>query len=676
MLETLQLNPEQLKAAKALKGYNLVIASAGTGKTSTIVGRILYLLDNGIKPEEILLLTFTNKASNEMIARVAKYSQSSSKIEAGTFHAVAYRYLKEHYPNLSLKQPKELKKLLESIVDTKNALTDDDKKPYTSQHLYALYSLYTNALKQEDFSAWLSHKNPEHTPYAAFYENILDEFENTKKKHNYIDYNDLLLLFKQAMLERPSPYKEVLCDEFQDTNPLQESILDAINPPSLFCVGDYDQSIYAFNGADISIISNFTQKYKNAQVFTLTKNYRSSKEILDLANQVIQRNERIYPKNLEVVKSGRFNKPTLLNYNDNIAQCQDIAKRIVMRKNFKEVAVIFRNNASADQLEAALRSHNVPSKRKGSASFFESKEVALALDICALIFNPKDIMAAIHILSCISDIGSNTAKDIHEALMLLGNGDLKLALTHPSKEAKIYTKKKEITSMGLFEEIFALENSSRFNSVIDKAFYSHPVLMHPKISLNGAKMLSDFFILYTKAPIHSPSALIKHILESAFFQTFKTRLLKERSKNKDGSYNEFKKLQAQKRFNEKMDLLSSLAKNYQNLGRFLNGTLIGSNEATQGEGVNLLSVHASKGLEFKDVYIIDLMEGRFPNHKLMNTGGGIEEERRLFYVAITRAKENLWLSYAKNELRENAKPKEHKPSVFLYEAGLLKPDLK
>ncbi|GHQ92746.1 ATP-dependent helicase [Helicobacter pylori] len=676
MLETLQLNPEQLKAAKALKGYNLVIASAGTGKTSTIVGRILYLLDNGIRPEEILLLTFTNKASNEMIARVAKYSKSSSKIEAGTFHAVAYRYLKEHYPNLSLKQPKELKKLLESIVDTKNTLTDDDKKPYTSQHLYALYSLYTNALKQEDFSTWLSHKNPEHTPYAAFYENILDEFENTKKKHNYIDYNDLLLLFKQAMLERPSPYKEVLCDEFQDTNPLQESILDAINPPSLFCVGDYDQSIYAFNGADISIISNFTQKYKNAQVFTLTKNYRSSKEILDLANQVIQHNERIYPKNLEVVKSGHFNKPALLNYNDNIAQCQDIAKRIVMRKNFKEVAVIFRNNASADQLEAALRSHNVPSKRKGSASFFESKEVALALDICALIFNPKDIMAAIHVLSHISDIGSNTAKDIHEALMLLGNGDLKLALTHPSKEAKIYTKKKEITSMGLFEEIFALENSSRFNGVIDKAFHSHPVLMHPKISLNGAKMLSDFFILYTKAPTHSPSALIKHILESAFFQTFKTRLLKERSKNKDGSYNEFKKLQAQKRFNEKMDLLSSLAKNYQNLGRFLNGTLIGSSEATQGEGVNLLSVHASKGLEFKDVYIIDLMEGRFPNHKLMNTGGGIEEERRLFYVAITRAKENLWLSYAKNELRENAKPKEHKPSVFLYEAGLLKPDLK
>ncbi len=676
MLETLQLNPEQLKAAKALKGYNLVIASAGTGKTSTIVGRILYLLDNGIKPEEILLLTFTNKASNEMIARVAKYSKSSSKIEAGTFHAVAYRYLKEHYPNLSLKQPKELKKLLESIVDTKNALTDDDKKPYTSQHLYALYSLYTNALKQEDFSTWLSNKNPEHTPYAAFYENILDEFENTKKKHNYIDYNDLLLLFKQAMLERPSPYKEVLCDEFQDTNPLQESILDAINPPSLFCVGDYDQSIYAFNGADISIISNFTQKYKNAQVFTLTKNYRSSKEILDLANQVIQHNERIYPKNLEVVKSGHFNKPALLNYNDNIAQCQDIAKRIVMRKNFKEVAVIFRNNASADQLEAALRSHNVPSKRKGSASFFESKEVALALDICALIFNPKDIMAAIHVLSHISDIGSNTAKDIHEALMLLGNGDLKLALIQPDKEAKIYTKKKEITSMGLFEEIFALENSSRFNSIIDKAFHSHPVLMHPKISLNGAKMLSDFFILYTKAPTHSPSALIKHILESAFFQAFKTRLLKERSKNKDGSYNEFKKLQAQKRFNEKMDLLSSLAKNYQNLGRFLNGTLIGSSEATQGEGVNLLSVHASKGLEFKDVYIIDLMEGRFPNYKLMNTGGGIEEERRLFYVAITRAKENLWLSYAKNELRENAKPKEHKPSVFLYEAGLLKPDLK
>ncbi|WP_104748791.1 ATP-dependent helicase [Helicobacter cetorum] len=675
MLETLNLNPEQNKAATATMGHNLIIASAGTGKTSTIVGRILHLLNHGIKPEEILLLTFTNKASNEMIERVAKYSKLSSKIEAGTFHAVAYRYLKEHYPNLSLKQPRELRKLLESIVDTKNFI-DDDKKPYTTQHLYALYSLYTNALKEEDFSTWLTSKNPEHTQYSIFYENILEEFENTKKKHNYIDYNDLLLLFKKAMLEKGSPYKEVLCDEFQDTNPLQESILDAINPPSLFCVGDYDQSIYAFNGADISIISNFTQKYKNAQVFTLTKNYRSSKEILDLANKVIQHNERIYPKNLEVVKSGSFSKPTLLNYNDNITQCQDIAKRIVMRKNFKEVAVIFRNNASADLIEASLRTLGVPSKRKGSTSFFESKEIALVLDICTLIFNPKDIMAAIHILSYVSDVGPNIAKDIYEALMLLGDGDLKLGLTSPNKEVKIYSKKKEITSMGLFEEIFALENSSRFNGVISKAFFSHPVFMHPKISMNGAKMLSDFFTLYVCAPTHSPISLIKHITTSTFFQTFKTRLLKERSKNKDGSNNEFKHLQAQKRFNEKMELLSSLAKNYQNLGRFLNGTLLGANEASQGNGVNLLSVHASKGLEFKDVYIIDLMEGRFPNHKLMNTGGGVEEERRLFYVAVTRAKENLWLSYAKSELRDNAKNKEYEPSMFLYEAGLLKKKVK
>ncbi|WP_104714285.1 ATP-dependent helicase [Helicobacter cetorum] len=673
MLETLNLNPEQNKAAQATMGHNLIIASAGTGKTSTIVGRILHLLNHGIKPEEILLLTFTNKASSEMIERVAKYSKLSSKIEAGTFHAVAYRYLKEHYPNLSLKQPRELRKLLESIVDTKNFI-DDEQKPYTTQHLYALYSLYTNALKEEDFSAWLTQKNPEHAKHSIFYENILEEFENTKKKHNYIDYNDLLLLFKKAMLEKGSPYKEVLCDEFQDTNPLQESILDAINAPSLFCVGDYDQSIYAFNGADISIISNFTQKYKNAQVFTLTKNYRSSKEILDLANKVIQHNKRIYPKNLEVVKSGSFSKPTLLNYNDNITQCQDIAKRIVVRKNFKEVAVIFRNNASADQVEAALRAQGVPSKRKGSTSFFESKEIALVLDICTLIFNPKDIMAAIHILSYVSDVGANIAKDIYEALILLGNGDLKLGLTSPNKEAKIYSKKKEITSMGLFEEIFALENSSRFNGVISKTFHSHPVFMHPKISMNGAKMLSDFFTLYANISHQSPASLIQNITTSEFFKVCKARLLKERSKNKDGSNNEFKHLQAQKRFNEKIELLGSLAKNYHDLGRFLNGMLLGSNEATQGEGVNLLSVHASKGLEFKDVYIIDLMEGRFPNHKLMHTGGGVAEERRLFYVAVTRAKENLWLSYAKSELRDNAKNKEYEPSMFLYEAGLLRKD--
>lgn len=157
------------------------------------------------------------------------------------------------------------------------------------------------------------------------------------------------------------------------------------------------------------------------------------------------------------------------------------------------------------------------SKRKGSVSFFEFKEVVLVLDICVLLFNFKDIMVVIYVLSYISDIGFNIVKDIYEVLMFLGNGDFKLVLIYLSKEVKIYIKKKEITFMGFFEEIFVLENSLRFNSVIDKVFYLYLVLMYFKILFNGVKMLSDFFIFYIKVFIYFFSVLIKYILESVFF---------------------------------------------------------------------------------------------------------------------------------------------------------------
>lgn len=370
------LNAQQKEASEAPCGHNLIIASAGTGKTSTIVGRISHLLQNGITPNEILLLTFTNKAAQEMLARLAMKFDSKiiQQIEAGTFHAVAYRYLKSK-ESVILKQPKELKVLFKSLYDKRIFLNASCVSPYGANYLYDLFSLYFNATINEDFKSWLERKNSEQLQYVEIYLDVWEEFKALKNEYHYVDYNDLLLHYKNAIEKSQSPYKEVLVDEYQDTNPLQDSILQALNPPSIFCVGDYDQSIYAFNGADISIIGSFKERYKDGRIFSLTKNYRSTEPILNLANRVIEKNPRIYPKKLEVVKMQNFGTPTLLVYEELFAQYSGIANKIKLsNRPFSEIAVIFRNNSSADGIEACLREIGIPSKRKGSVSFLIPKK--------------------------------------------------------------------------------------------------------------------------------------------------------------------------------------------------------------------------------------------------------------------------------------------------------------
>ncbi|RDU66928.1 ATP-dependent helicase [Helicobacter equorum] len=666
-----RLNQEQYRAATAKQGYNLIIASAGTGKTSTIVGRIAFLLQNGVHPKEILLLTFTNKASQEMIERVGRFfgAKVAGEIESGTFHAVAYRYLKEHL-HISLKQPKELKILLKSLFEKRVFSDRSSASVYTSQYLYDSYSLYLNSGSTLSFGEWICRKIPAQAPYIKIYEDVLAEFDELKRYHNYADYNDLLLLFRDEITRNVLEFAEVLCDEYQDTNPLQDSILQALNPKSLFCVGDYDQSIYAFNGADIGIIGNFTTKYPNAQVFALSKNYRSSEKILSLADRLIKHNPRIYPKSLEVIKEGTFASPKLLGFEELFAQYQGIAKHIAL-SNYKheDIAIIFRNNASADGLEACLRELGISCKRKGSTSFFDSKEVSIVLDICAIATYPRDMMAYIHILGYGKGIGNAMAKDIYESLLRLGNGVALRGLFSPDLLVRPYEQKAKNTELGLFDDFFALQAQNRFDEHLSKQFASHPILEHPKLTLKGAQFLDTFFAMLSEIhDITSPKDCIARIAHSQFFKDIAYHLAQTRAKNKDGSIDSERLQKALDNIERKVSLLRDLACNYKEMGKFLNAMVLGSSEANEGSGVNLLSVHASKGLEFRDVYIVDLMDGRFPNVKLMNKGGSLEEERRLLYVAITRAKENLVLSYAK---RDALKGIDYEPSRFLYETKLL-----
>jgi DNA helicase-2/ATP-dependent DNA helicase PcrA len=663
------LNEQQFNSATADMGHNLIIASAGTGKTSTIVGRIAYLLESGINPDEILLLTFTNKASLEMKMRVGSFFSNTNEIEAGTFHAVSYRWLKKLKKNITLKSPSDLKILFKSIYE-KRQFHHIDGEPYQSNYLFDIYSLFLNS-NTDDFTNWLTKKNPAQEEFCTIYEGIFEEYEEMKKQYKIVDFNSLLIMMINELKNGcKNPYKEILVDEYQDTNPLQNKFINAVDNGSLFCVGDYDQSIYAFNGADISIISSFDKRYKDANIFTLTKNYRSYAEILDLANRVIQYNPRIYPKQIEVTRGkGKIN-PKLLVYEDTNKQYKDIASKIYTSSTNKdEIAVLFRNNSSADGIELYLRELGVTTKRKGGVGFFDTKEIKITLNILTFLHNPKDIMSFIHIFEYAKGVGSAIANDIYEAAKILGNGDIKKGFLAPDLSQKVFIQNKKSVQLGLFDDFMILGNVLKFKDLgFEEKFLKNPILKHPKLTKEGGEFLYNFY-KYLKHITHfkNPSAIFEETLKSQIFEHIVNNLAKNRSKNKATNTLDKDKFDKNKiKIINRVKLLRNLIKNYNSLERFLNAMVLGSNEFTEGNGVNLLSVHASKGLEFKEVYIIDLMQGRFPNTKLASSAGGIEEERRLFYVAVTRAKDILYLSMAKKDL---IKKLEFEPSQFLSEAG-------
>ena len=665
------LNKEQLCAATAPLGHNLIIASAGTGKTSTIVGRIGHLLHTGVEPSSILLLTFTNKAAGEMIARLQRYFPAKvvNKIESGTFHAVSYRWLKEIYPNLALKQPSELKTLFRSIYEKRNfERMNLSMQPFSATFLYEQYSLYQNA-SLESFDVWFLEKYPEHACVMDVYLDITHAFEKEKQEYGFASFNDLLLHINRYLSEHTIPFTEVLVDEYQDTNTLQSALIDTLKPKSLFCVGDYDQSIYAFNGANIENIATYAKRYPNAKVFTLKTNYRSTAPILSLANKVIERNERIYPKKLEVGRQVKAHPPRLLMYNDLFEQYQSIAQGIKhTHVPNDQIAVIFRNNSSADGVEASLREYGIPCKRKGGTSFFDAKEIKFLLDLMSLLVNPKDMMAFIHLFEYARGVGSALAKEFFQCFLHFGEGRFMHGVLDPKVHDLPKLNPHKNRQLGLFDDDNEIGSAARFKQMnLEPALYNHPLLKHPKLTNDGVTFFKAFYALMGEVHrLEKPADILKKAIDSTLYREIVELLSVQRGRLKSGEIDEEKRKQAKERIERKARLLLDLSRQYKELRRFVNAMVLGGNELSEGEGVNLLTVHASKGLEFPEVYVIDLVDGRFPNRKMMSS---IEEERRLFYVAVTRAKDKLYLSLAKFD---RVKKIDYKPSQFLHEAGLVK----
>jgi DNA helicase-2/ATP-dependent DNA helicase PcrA len=662
------LNAEQLAAATAPLGHNLIIAGAGAGKTSAIVGRIAHLLNAKIAPEEILLLTFTNKAAAEMIARIARAfgQKTAESVMAGTFHSVGYKWLKSIGKNIVLKRPSEMKTLFKAAYDRYASASFGAEGILSYSALFDYRNLFENR-DAKDFGEWLATKNPAHKANAALYERMFDEFEALKTELGFVGFNDLLIQMRRALQEGvKNPYREALVDEYQDTNPLQNAVLEAIDPPSLFCVGDYDQSIYAFNGADIAIISEFEKRYKNAKIWTLTKNYRSSALILSLANRVIAHNRRVYAKTLEAIKDKAAPPPELLAYGELYEQYRAIASKIAASRKVKnEIAVLFRNNSSADGIEAALRELGLPCRRRGGVSFFDSREIKATLNLITLVTNPRDLLAFVHIMEYASGVGSHGAKELFDACVKLGGGDFLVGFLKPGP-----TNAPSAKEAGLFE-FESVQSSGIDKEPPLRGFANHPALTYRRLNDDATKFLSAFWeTLGDLASTRSPDKQTRIIIASPLFDMIANRLARLRAA-KNGVFNETIFNDAKERIFEKARTLQELSVRYQTSEKFINATALNGGETSEGSGVNLLSVHASKGLEFDEVFVIDLMDGRFPNRRLMSRGGDIEEERRLFYVAVTRARENLFLSFA---ARDAYRKIDYAPSPFLYEAGLAKPN--
>jgi len=397
--------------------------------------------------------------------------------------------------------------------------------------------------------------------------------------------------------------------------------------------------------------------------------------ILSLATKVIEHNDRIYPKKLEVTRNAQAQSPKLLTYDELFDQYHAMAAQIRDSQTPREeIAVIFRNNSSADGIEVGLRELGIACKRKGGTSFFDSREVKAVLDLYTLLINESDMMAFIHLFEFARGISSAMAKEMYLALKTLGHSSIFYGLYAP--DASIHNpfeKRKVSHQLGLFDEFLELGAVGKFARLgFEEKFMKNQILKHPKLTKEGAIFLHDFYLLYRDLKgVKQPRTIVKKIAESSLYKYISDTLASKRAMLKDGSIDEKQKTEALSRIARKMVLLEELSKPYSEHERFLNAMILGSSDLTQGEGVNLLSVHASKGLEYKEVYVVDLMDGRFPNRKLMQRGGSLDEERRLFYVAVTRAKDILYLSFAKYD---KIKKTNFLPSQFLYEAGLVPKD--
>ena len=610
-----ELNEEQLAIINNLKGPMLVIAGAGSGKTRVIIYSVAKLLLTKVRPSEIMLVTFTNKAANEMIRRVEKLLGKRPKgIWAGTFHSIANRFIRMYAKTLGLKtnytimDVTDSKTLMKLSIERANVKEIGERFPTSGMTKNILsYSINCNKSIQ-DVILWKYNQfdNEKVTEKIA---EVLKIYEKKKAEDNLVDFDDLLVYWNKLLDNRSiaqliaKRIKFVLVDEYQDTNYIQDEIIRKIviqNPEqNVMAVGDDAQSIYAFRGANFQNILNFEKKYKNCKRYSITYNYRSVPEILDLANNSIEHNKKQFKKEMKATRSAGL-KPFQLNLGDDEDQAKFISNNILKLReegyNLEEMAVLYRAGHHSVKIELELQAKNIPYEVRSGVSFFEKAHIKDILVHLRIIENPYDEIAWSRIFAIIQGLGKTSA----------------------SKVLNVILKSDEPLKIILENEFFKLRmKNTRIPNIGKKNLVSH------------VSKISKF----TRED--NPSEVIREIV----------KIINDFIKSKYPDWED--------RI-EDLHQLSIYAQNYPTIWKFidiLSLNLSNLESKTVRSGVRdeeekpliLSTIHRAKGLEWRVVFIPMLCEDSFPSSRVKNDHESIEEERRVFYVAITRAKDQLYL---------------------------------
>ncbi len=603
-----ELNPKQKEAVEQTEGPCLVIAGAGSGKTKVLTYKIAYLMqEKGIKPWNILAITFTNKAASEMRERVEKLvGNATQDMWLGTFHSICVRILRKHIDRIGFENSFTIFDTSDQKTLVKNCLKDleIDTKLFTEKSILTEISNAKNEMKTPE--EYLLKNEADYR--KSIMGKVYQLYQKRLKENNAIDFDDIInftieiLKNNQDIREYYSDkFKYILVDEYQDTNKSQFTLISLLAKTNgnITAVGDNDQSIYSFRGANIENILNFENDFKGTKIIKLEQNYRCTSNILRTANAVIKHNEAKYKKELWTEnEEGAI--PEIYCGDDEYHEGSYIVEKINHLKReeyFKnsDFAILYRMNTQSRAIEDILRRENIPYKIIGGLKFYERKEIKDTIAYLRLIENSADNLSFLRV--------------INEPKRGIGK-----------------------TSIEKIQAIAQENNISMYETIKNAEKY------FPKIVGNVQQFISTIEEL--KAQEISVSELIKEVLnKTGYMQSLKDEKTIEAETRIDNIEEfltvaiEFEKESADKSLNE-----------------FLNSISLSSdtdNIEEQDDQVTLMTLHSAKGLEYPCVFLVGLEEGIFPSQRSTETPKEIEEERRLFYVGITRAKQYLYLSLAK-----------------------------
>ncbi len=618
------LNNSQYEAVSSVDGAYLLIAGAGTGKTRTLVYRVARLIEIGYDPNSILLLTFTRKAANEMLKRASLLlDDRCSKIRGGTFHSFANLVLRKYHksvglePNFTILDQGDSEDVI-NLIRSQNKYVTNEKRFPNKQTLAKVFSLSVNT--RRSITEIIEEDYPH---FFGLIDEILEIqkiFVQYKRRNNLLDYDDLLIYLRDFLFNEnnaskslTSSIKFLMVDEYQDTNHIQAEIVKGLASyhKNVMVVGDDSQSIYSFRGADFYNIIEFPKLFDNVRIIKLEENYRSYQSILDFANCINRAALDKYEKNL-FSRRGTGNLPQIIaTVTENLQSKFIVEKILELREEgvkLNDIAVLFRSSFHSFDLELELSKADIPFQKFGGMKFIESAHIKDVVAFLRIVENPKDVISWYRILLLHEGIGPKTAQKILD--------DIAAGKLNSKKEPQEEIKSK-------YEKVAPL-----------------------------------FYLIYEiSKPKYRPSEILQKVLYY-YSDLFKANYDDWNKRKKD------------------LDIFQNIVENYSELDVLLSDlsiepiidSVVGIEpENNENEFVTLSTIHSAKGLEWHSVFIIHAVEGYFPSSRNAENIEQIEEERRLMYVAVTRAKNNLFVLYPMNLFDREAGKTLSKPSRFLSE---------